>query len=832
MLSRQYSRVLLPDSKPSTTNSTLGSFANMRVSRYLNNSDSPPWIARFSESRSHADPAKLTFIREMMAHAWDAYEQYAWGADELKPLSLTKFNWYGRFSLYSTPVDALDTLYIMGMHDRYKKAKRAVLEELDFASVDTFVNVFETNIRIVGGLLSAYDLEGDEKLLKKAVDIADRLIGAFETKTGIPVNFINLATGDFRAEDLRFDGEGIASLAEAGSLQLEFQYLSEITGNPIYAEKALFALEQILAIPKEIPGMYPLSMSYNQLKFTSGDYSIGASGDSFYEYLLKMWISTGDERYWDAYYESAQAIYENMAKESSDGKRMYIPTNRILVPLTNVKVEKLYQDNFYEHLSCFAGGMLVTGALAHRTGNWSDHLLLGNKVTEMCFIGYNGTRTGLGGEYSVDNGQPFVAEYHLRPEVIESIFYMWRYTHDQKYRDWGWQIAQSLNKWTRLPIGFSGIRNVDAFTSICNYITGEPIKASDWAHYHLQDAPIKSEHVRAQRASATSPYVDCMYRFDLQESFFLAETLKYLYLLFTDDDVLPLEKYVFNTEAHPLSIRGFGPRADTNKWMASMVSNEVVTRYKDDTSAPRKAFKMINFKVGQTREYTMYELWKHQRMQKSLPPPPPHLSQAAYEDWLVRSGVVPDIQSPENKKKSSYPQSVVSKTVATRRPVATDTSPAGAAALAGLQPGRPQHKLGVKQIPNATPKTVDMSHHGKAAIAAKYVTPKKSEDGSNKKASKGGVAVVDLRISTNETEKVFGVLAKPKALGGGSSPAGAAALAAGSSDKKIQVPLGMKKIPGAIASENADDVTFHGKSIMEKNAKKLKLDSKNNLGRN
>ncbi|KAJ1558258.1 hypothetical protein HK096_002667, partial [Nowakowskiella sp. JEL0078] len=339
----------------------------------------------------------------MMVHAWDAYEKYAWGSDELMPLTLTPHNWYENNTLYSTPIDAMDTLYIMGLTPQFKKAK-SVVQKLDFRKVDAFVSVFETNIRILGGLLSTFDLEGDKALLAKAVELADCLLKAFETESGIPINFINLATGDFRKD--QWIG-GSAFLAEAGSLQLEFQYLSDITGNPIYAEKALFALEQILAIPKPIPGMYNHQLDLTQLRFISHEFSVGACGDSFYEYLLKLWVSTGDERYWEVYYEAAQAVFENMATESVDGKFHYIPVSR------GFKKDSLTKDNVFQHLSCFAGGMFSTGALAHRTGNWTEHLNLGVLVTETCFLAYHQTQTGLGAESTFENGMPGDGSYQM-----------------------------------------------------------------------------------------------------------------------------------------------------------------------------------------------------------------------------------------------------------------------------------------------------------------------------------------------------------------------------------------------------------------------------------
>jgi mannosyl-oligosaccharide alpha-1,2-mannosidase len=167
-------------------------------------------------------------------------------------------------------------------------------------------------------------------------------------------------------------------------------------------------------------------------------------------------------------------------------------------------------------LSCFAGGMFAIGAMNNKRGTWTEQLHYGAKLTETCYEWYRTSPSGLGGEaVSVidEKIEKSDGTYLLRPELVESIFYMWRITHDPKYRDWGWEIVKSLDKNCKKEFGYSGFKKL----GISN---------------------------------------------NKQESFFLAETLKYLYLLFSEDDVIPLEKYVFNTEAHPISIRGFGKRGD------------------------------------------------------------------------------------------------------------------------------------------------------------------------------------------------------------------------------------------------------------------------------
>jgi len=173
-------------------------------------------------------------------------------------------------------------------------------------------------------------------------------------------------------------------------------------------------------------------------------------------------------------------------------------------------------DFYLEHLACFAGGMFALGASSLPSVTRRDEYFeMGEGITEICHAAYNRTATGIGPEFiQIDINQDFVVpsngkHYLLRPETVESYFYLWRLTHDQKYREWGWQAFQAFEKHCRVEKGYSGIHNVDNVNSGMD---------------------------------------------DLMQSFFLAETLKYLYLLFSPDDVVSLDDYVFNTEAHPLGI--------------------------------------------------------------------------------------------------------------------------------------------------------------------------------------------------------------------------------------------------------------------------------------
>nr|XP_021402813.1 mannosyl-oligosaccharide 1,2-alpha-mannosidase IA [Lonchura striata domestica] len=442
-------------------------------------------------------------IKEMMKHAWDNYKRYAWGLNELKPISKQghSSNLFGNIQ-GATIVDALDTLYIMEMKDEFKEAKEWVEKNLDF-NVNAEISVFEVNIRFVGGLLSAYYLSGEEIFRKKAVELGEKLLPAFNTPTGIPWALLNIKSGIGRNWPWASGGSSI--LAEFGTLHLEFVHLSYLSGNPVFAEKVM-NIRKVLNRLDKPEGLYPNYLNPSSGQWGQHHVSIGGLGDSFYEYLLKAWLMSDktDEDGKKMYYDAVQAIETHLIRKSSGG----------LTYIAEWKGGLL--EHKMGHLTCFAGGMFALGADGAPSDKTGHHIELGAEIARTCHESYDRTRMKLGPEaFRFDGGVEAIATrqnekyYILRPEVIETYMYMWRLTHDPKYREWGWEAVEALEKHCRVDGGYSGIRDV-------------------YNNHESHD--------------------------DVQQSFFLSETLKYLYLLFSEDDLLPFEHWVFNTEAHPLPV--------------------------------------------------------------------------------------------------------------------------------------------------------------------------------------------------------------------------------------------------------------------------------------
>ncbi|XP_052412262.1 endoplasmic reticulum mannosyl-oligosaccharide 1,2-alpha-mannosidase-like [Carassius gibelio] len=453
-------------------------------------------------SLAHAE-SRLEAVREAFRHAWKGYKDFAWGHDELKPISKSYGEWFG---LGLTLIDALDTMWILGLKEEFAEAREWVARELSFdKNVD--VNLFESTIRILGGLLSTYHLTGDSLFLEKAKDIGSRLMPAFNTASKIPYSDVNIGKGTAHPPQWTSD----STVAEVTSIQLEFRELSRLTGDPKYKLAVMEVMKQVHKLDGKQDGLVPMFINTNNGLFThQGIYTLGARADSYYEYLLKQWIQGGktENELLDDYLLAVEGVKKNLLKKSTPSGLTFVG-----------ELSHGYFSPKMDHLVCFLPGTLALGT---HFGLPADHMELAKQLMETCYQMYAQMETGLSPEIahfnmhegSTQDVDVKIADRHnlLRPETVESLFYMYRITKDKKYQQWGWEILQNFNKHTRVPTG--------GYTSINN--------VRDPANPNPRDK---------------------------MESFFLGETLKYFYLLFSNDpNLISLDKYIFNTEAHPLPI--------------------------------------------------------------------------------------------------------------------------------------------------------------------------------------------------------------------------------------------------------------------------------------
>ncbi|KAL3376882.1 hypothetical protein AABB24_003349 [Solanum stoloniferum] len=470
--------------------------------------EEPEWVARQQK------------VKDAFIHAWSGYKAHAMGYDELMPLSHRGVNGLG--GLGATIIDALDTAMIMGadevVHEAGSWIEKHLPERIEGKGQ---VNLFETTIRLLGGLLSAYHLSGGSQgripeqkgpnpsiYLENAKNLADRLLTAFTASpSDIPYSDVVL-----RDKSAHPAPDGLSSTAEVATVQLEFNYLSYLTGDPKYSIEAMKVLQHIKTLPK-VEGLVPIYISPQSGQFSGDNIRLGSRGDSYYEYLIKVWLQQKGTNFSYLYDMYVEAIKGGFSPKM-------------------------------DHLVCFLPGTLALGATKGLTKERAmrenlltfedmENLKLAEDLAKTCVEIYSVTSTGLAPEIAYFNiegnseGGPGggnksskylndiiikPADRHnlLRPETVESLFYLYRITGDSKYREWGWQIFEAFEKYTKIDSG--------GYTS-------------------LDDVTV----IPPQRR-------------DKMETFFLGETLKYIYLLFGNSTTIPLDEYVFNTEAHPIPI--------------------------------------------------------------------------------------------------------------------------------------------------------------------------------------------------------------------------------------------------------------------------------------
>ncbi|KAH8352195.1 hypothetical protein KR084_002605, partial [Drosophila pseudotakahashii] len=453
--------------------------------------------------------AKRQKVREMMQFAWRGYAENAWGYNELNSKLGIPHNGsvFGNHHIGLTIIDSLDTLYMMGLQEEYERGRKWVAQNFTLDHIDAQISVYELTTRIVGGLLSMYALTGDDLYMMQSEYALRKILPAFNSTMHIPWAMVNPATGT--AAPYSWTPESL--LGEIGSLNMEFFYTSEITGHRKYRPLVHFVRDKLdmLSKPRDMYPDYihPRTAIWGPLKMSLEP----AGGGGLYECMLKSWLRSNklDDQAHDLYVKAIPRVINSMVGLSFGG-------------LTYIgELSNFHLIRRMKHSTCFAGGLFALGSSAFHndSGKEAKHLQLGKDLALTCRESYRRSATGLGPESfqfdSVPREDATSREsdskaYRLRPEVVETYFILWRLTHDQKYRDWGWEVVESLEKYCRTKFGFSGLENVYDLHGPQNGVQG---------------------------------------------SHFLGETLKFLYLLFSKDSLLPLDKWVFNTAAHSLPVR-------------------------------------------------------------------------------------------------------------------------------------------------------------------------------------------------------------------------------------------------------------------------------------
>ncbi|KAL4219236.1 ER degradation-enhancing alpha-mannosidase-like protein 3 [Mactra antiquata] len=459
----------------------------------------------------------------MFKHAYGAYMKHAFPADELMPLSCKGRyrgsepsrgdidDSLGNFTL--SLIDSLDTLAVIGDLPEFENAVKLVIENAKF-DTNVIVSVFETNIRVLGGLLGGHVLASyfkrkkismdwyKDELLTMAKDIGTRLLPAFNTTTGIPYPRINLKHGISPDISKQYSDTCTAC---AGTMILEFAALSRLTGDTVFEDKAHKAMDYLWNQRHRSSDLVGTVINIHNGVWIRRESGVGAGIDSYYEYMLKAYILLGD----DTYLTRFNKHYDAVKKYISQGPRF-----------VDVHMHKPMSTsrNFMDALLAFWPGLQVLkGDIQHAI---EVHEMLYQVIQRHNFL-----------------PEAFTADFHihwghhpLRPEFIESTYFLYKATGDAHYLEVGQKVIENLDVLARVPCGFAAIKDVTRGTHE-----------------------------------------------DQMDSFVLAETFKYLYLMYADksDMIFDVDDYVFTTEAHllPLSLS----RCNASKPASIRLSHEMYT---------------------------------------------------------------------------------------------------------------------------------------------------------------------------------------------------------------------------------------------------------------
>lgn len=458
-------------------------------------------------------------VKNAFLTTWRTYRKYAWGRDELMPISKTGKDSFGGLGI--TILDSLTTLWLMGLTVEFEQAAAFVEGVLDFDNADEEISVFELIIRGLGGLLGAHSLSGRPIFLTKATELAERLLPALNSSSNLPWPKWSLkrGVGSVSTEP--------TILAEAGSMQLELRYLSARTGDNRFKRAGDLCFDAIQSTG--VTGLAPVYLTppgHTPPRALSSKYAIGALADSYYEYLLKQYIQNPSEAYFKDLWLNALDEVPGLIRPRPGGEKKRAEKEKDRPPKFKLIEVAPGGEAIWkmDHLSCFAPAMIVLGLKTlpekdllekGRNATWWR---IAEGLTDSCMELWTSSRSGLAPEFAmIRPSAPF--NFHevpekgrhsfLRPETAESLFYLYRFTGNEKYRKAGEKIFRAMMKHSKVEAGFASVKDVNQIPTV---------------------------------------------KLDEMQSFVMAETFKYLYLLFSPAETLDLDRFVLNTEGHPLRL--------------------------------------------------------------------------------------------------------------------------------------------------------------------------------------------------------------------------------------------------------------------------------------
>ena len=513
-------------------------------------------FAEWKNGTDKADQDKAAKVREAMKYTWGKYRDNAWGYDDILPVSGAKSstrNGWGAFI-----VDSATTLALMGLWDELALSVKHIVA-IDFSKTEELVDPFETTIRYLGGLVSLVDLcdagvipdtvitsEARGMILEQAVALANLLAPAYDTPTGMPWPRVNLNTSKGVPDppsvykehpELQKLENPVVGPARAGSSILENRVLTRLTGDSVYTQNSTLAWAPLVwsKWTPHYPGIVEAPLDIVTGEPVGRERHWDGGHDSYYEYLVKMTILAPSS---DPHLDD----YKTHFLQAADSLRKWFGTRSASAPdhamqhLFVGRRDAAWYLNRQGHLACFAPGSLL---LASKFYDISALKTFGLAILEGCHHTYNSTPSGIGPEswswipkygyekpvYTAETARQqqewkesgvwsVDPRYKGRPEYVESLFYAWRVTGEPRFREWAWDAFEAIEKHCKASYGYAQLADV------------YKVRPEDWA------------------GDGTKRWIN------KQESFWAAETLKYLWLTFSDVNVASLDRWVFSTEGH------------------------------------------------------------------------------------------------------------------------------------------------------------------------------------------------------------------------------------------------------------------------------------------
>ena len=439
----------------------------------------------YLKSLTPAEVANVTI--EQFVHSWDAYKKYAWGCDALYPQTKACHNYY-KYSLMWTPIDALDTMYLMGLQQEINETLQ-LLCSTPFHGHNSFtfktdqtVFVFDYFLRSLGGLLSAYSFINSTCLLNLAIEVSDAIYPIFSeitpSKSGLPWVYINLLTEKVDTS------QQSSSPSQAGTHTMEYGIMSVLTGDLKYWNVSMNAMRILYEAKSSSLGLVGAGINldltsniHSQDLWWSQESFIDSGIDSYYEYIVKCWALFNNSECKDWWMNGINSsIIDNFSYYNKNPN-----TDEDLLWFKRVNMYTGHDEedwNAYDLYSAFYSGVLSLSTTLIKKNEFPDAQSIIDATIKLAKLNQeaNWYMWNLSHiepyTFNFQSSYNFLNAYNLNPENFESNYYLYMITNESLYYDRALEYLNDLMTYCRCDgiynstgtncVGYSGLTDVVA----------------------------------------------------------------------------------------------------------------------------------------------------------------------------------------------------------------------------------------------------------------------------------------------------------------------------------------------------------------------------------